>query len=569
VEVARANTISSASQLLLTKECRTCSSLWSKVPAQSQRPVPHRVRKQTRLEVERLEDRLALSADVVGPPPVPPTGGTPPPLIAPVSTFNVAENQNLTVASSGGLLHNLPAATGGQLSITQLLVNGLIVSPGQTGVTQSGAQLTVGSDGSFSYSPAVDFVGAESVVFVAVAGAQVESGAATFSVGLPDPTLPPTTISTTATSVAYDVAVNMGLKATAGVGLLNDLSNPANHLYNVAFALVNGVAAMPGQPVPTASGGLLTVASDGSFTYQPAAGFVGAESVSFVAAQGGQLEAGTATLSVGVPVAVAQNAIAFTSAGSLEYTSADQDKQVAVEEVPYAIDATTPAVLFAVFSTRLPDVNVQQNVRLPGEVAPVVVKSKLSNFTFAGGLDLMKQIAAVRVELFSALGALNAEAPGIPCGNWGGPSAGVLRWFLGSGEDSSTFGPAQYQALIGVYQDVADGLDNQRTWYYDDTQMEGYFGYVSGIPDDYDVRIGTPYWAGTDMDRFGTVIHELTHLYAGTADNGYFNNPGALSNQAIVYKDPDSGEVVQLNTSKLLFNADTYAGYLTQYYYWY
>ena len=57
-----------------------------------------------------------------------------------------------------------------------------------------------------------------------------------------------------------------------------------------------------------------------------------------------------------------------------------------------------------------------------------------------------------------------------------------------------------------------------------------------------------------------------------TDDAGYFNNPGALQNETnpVVWYENASNTVLmnpQPTTELLLYNADAYAGYLTQYHY--
>jgi hypothetical protein len=396
------------------------------------------------------------------------------------------------------------------------------------------------------------------------------------------PTPPPVPPTVAALGVAYDVATNQDLKATPGVGLLNDLATPTNHLFQVTSITVNGQTVSPGQTAVTPSGGQLTVAADGSFTYTPATDFVGVESVDFAAAQGSLTEAGWATFSVGAGNPVA-GPIAFTTAGTLEYDliDAEVENALTINPVPYAVTVTAVAapvganfvgpvavnlaaqlVVFAVFNVRLPNVRLDTRVRILPPLIQPLVRSELGNFTFFGALETMRQIARVRTSLEAANAWLTAEALLFPV-----ISPSTSRWFV---NNAAAF---DYATVLTGFRDVKDGLDNNRTSYYDDPDSTIY-GYVTGIPGDWDVYVGQKYWTGAaganlGKERFGTIIHELSHFYAGTADWGYFNNPGALNGLAIVWDDPDNpGVAVVLTTAQLMANADSYAGYLTQYYYY-
>ncbi len=80
---------------------------------------------------------------------------------------------------------------------------------------------------------------------------------------------------------------------------------------------------------------------------------------------------------------------------------------------------------------------------------------------------------------------------------------------------------------------------------------------------------GTTFTEATPAVRFGTVIHELTHTdsenLGHTEDwGGYFSDPDDV-NSDLAPVTWWLGEQIYSTTATLIENADSYAGYLTQY----
>ena len=90
--------------------------------------------------------------------------------------------------------------------------------------------------------------------------------------------------------------------------LLDDSTSPSDA--PLTLASINRSSANVGQQITLASGGSVTVQSDGSFVYTPAAGYVGSDSFTFTAGDSnGDSSPTIATISVTdtAPVAVADS----------------------------------------------------------------------------------------------------------------------------------------------------------------------------------------------------------------------------------------------------------------------
>ncbi|QEH32027.1 hypothetical protein OJF2_04960 [Aquisphaera giovannonii] len=194
--------------------------------------------------------------------------------LAPVANndaYAVGENQSLTVPFVTGVLAN--DAQNNNLPLSAVLVT-----------NPSHGSLSLNADGSFTYTPAAGYFGADSFTYRATAsGGSLSSNVATVNLTVGRVDLPPV-----AANDAYSVSEGAGLTASAGAGVLaNDAQN--NNL-PLSAVLVSGP-----------SHGTLSLNSDGSFTYTPAAGYFGSDGFTYRAtASGGSLVSNTATVSISV-----------------------------------------------------------------------------------------------------------------------------------------------------------------------------------------------------------------------------------------------------------------------------
>jgi VCBS repeat-containing protein len=238
------------------------------------------------------------------------SGGTPP---VAVNDSNSTDEEN---AASGNVLDNdTDADAGDTLSVSA--VNGQSGNVGTAVALLSGALLTVNADGSFTYNPNGKF---ESLG-VGQTASDSFSYVASDSQGLSDAALVTITVNgvndaPVATDDANTSDEDSALLVSAADGLLdNDTDVDSGDARLVAS--VNGQAANVGTQITLASGALLTVNADGSYTYDPNdqfefldAGQSATDSFTYVASdsQGASSNTATATITItGVndaPVAV-------------------------------------------------------------------------------------------------------------------------------------------------------------------------------------------------------------------------------------------------------------------------
>ena len=206
--------------------------------------------------------------------------------VTPVNDAPAAENDAyaadkniaLSVNAANGVLNNDSDIDGDTL--TAALVSG----PGH-------GTLTLNANGSFTYTPAAGYSGADSFTYTANDG-ELDSNVATVSLAV-----------TNAKPVAVDDAYSANQDTTVNVDaahgvLANDTDADGDTL--TATKLTNP------------SHGTLTFNANGSFSYVPAAGFVGVDSFTYKA-NDGLADSGPATVSINVahvnhkPVAVSQS----------------------------------------------------------------------------------------------------------------------------------------------------------------------------------------------------------------------------------------------------------------------
>lgn len=138
---------------------------------------------------------------------------------------------------------------------------------GGSTVSDNGATVTVQADGSFTYTPVAGFAGTDQFAYTASSGTS------------PDNTAVVTvTVGTAAASAAdnYAVTGNISITHNSSTGLLSNDAGSA-----ITVTAVNGNAANVGAAVTTGQGGTVTVQADGSFNYNPPAGFEGADNFTY------------------------------------------------------------------------------------------------------------------------------------------------------------------------------------------------------------------------------------------------------------------------------------------------
>jgi VCBS repeat-containing protein len=183
--------------------------------------------------------------------------------VANADSYAVSKNNALTVAAPG-VLANDTDANGDAL--TAALVSG-----------PAHGTLALNANGSFTYTPAAGYTGADSFMYKANDG-QLDSNVATVALTVSDD-------APVANADSYSVSKNNALTVSAPGVLANDTDANGDAL---TAALVSGPAH-----------GTLTLSANGSFTYTPAAGYTGGDSFTYKA-NDGQLDSNVATVALTV-----------------------------------------------------------------------------------------------------------------------------------------------------------------------------------------------------------------------------------------------------------------------------
>jgi len=193
-------------------------------------------------------------------------------------TYTLAANRSLNVAVNG-VLGNDSDPDGNTLTVG--LVN-----------QATSGTVTLNPDGSFVYQPNSNFVGTDT--FVYQAGDRIASTPGTVILAV-------TNQAPLVANNAYTATRNQTLTIATAAGVLSDDSDPEG------IGLSAAIATAP-------SNGSLTLNADGSFIYQPRAGFAGSDTFTYRASDGITFTTGTVSLTVaaGVNSTPVANADSFT-----------------------------------------------------------------------------------------------------------------------------------------------------------------------------------------------------------------------------------------------------------------
>ncbi|HEY0111360.1 MAG TPA: Ig-like domain-containing protein [Fibrella sp.] len=175
-----------------------------------------------------------------------------------------------------------------------------------TVLSDNGATVTMNTNGSFTYNAAAisGFAGYDRFGYTATTGNAPDNDAiVTVAVGA----------APVAVNDAYNVVGNVNLQPNAAQGVLaNDTGS------NKLVIAVNGSASNVGTAITLAQGGTLNVAADGSFTYNPPAGYEGVETFTYTVDNGFSAPStATATLSISGMVWFVNNAAGTNGDGRL------------------------------------------------------------------------------------------------------------------------------------------------------------------------------------------------------------------------------------------------------------
>ncbi|QSZ41142.1 Ig-like domain-containing protein [Sulfurimonas aquatica] len=196
---------------------------------------------------------------------------------------------------------------------TNLDGDALSVTPG-TFTTAQGGTLVLAADGSYTYTPAANFNGIDTVDYTVTDGSLTDVGTLTINV---------TPVNDAPVAVDDSITIGEDTPFTSTV----DLDFNDTDLDGDALSVTPGT-------FTTAQGGTLVLAADGSYTYTPAANFNGIDTVDYTVTDGSLTDVGTLTINVtpvnDAPVAVDDSITIdedtpFTSTVDLDFNDTDLD----------------------------------------------------------------------------------------------------------------------------------------------------------------------------------------------------------------------------------------------------
>ncbi len=212
--------------------------------------------------------------------------------VAAADYYRVRENSTLIVGAAKGLLANDFDPDGDPITATSFS-------------STSHGSLSVSLDGSFTYAPAANYVGADSFTYYISDGSLTSSAVVTLEDGETAVIANPDT---------FDVYAGATLTVSAANGLLvNDYPSTAQRGLSVHATSFSSPAH-----------GQLSVSLDGSVTYVPNAGFVGTDTFTYYISDGVSTASAVAAIDVIQPSLVAAPDTFVTKAnGSLTVNAAD------------------------------------------------------------------------------------------------------------------------------------------------------------------------------------------------------------------------------------------------------
>jgi hypothetical protein len=296
------------------------------------------------------------------------TVSAPPAPTAADDTYSTLMGTALTVPAPG-ILGNDTNPTAIPLTAT------LVVGPAAGTGT-----VVLNANGSFTYTPAAGFIGA--ATFTYTAGNGTVSNVATVTINVTAPPAP------TAADNTFTTAVNTTLTVAAPGVLGNDTTPVALPLTAIALVAV---------PTTPAGSGTVTLNANGSFTFIPATGFIGAASFTYQATNGTVSNVATVTINVTAVAAPVANNDAFTTAAGTTLTVAAPG--VLVNDTPAPL---TAIALVAVPTTPAGSGTVTLNTNGSFNFIPAVGFTGAASFTYQATNGTLSNVATVTITVTAA-----------------------------------------------------------------------------------------------------------------------------------------------------------------------
>ncbi len=396
----------------------------------------------------------------------------------------------LSVSSGSGVLVNDTVSTGDTKVVSA--VNGQTNKVGTSLTLSSGALLTLNSDGSYTYNPNGNFLGGGSDSFTyTLTEAEGLTSNATVNITITAPQ---------AVNDSGSVNIDGILAVNVGSGLLsNDVKSPVDNTLTVAK--VNGSSSNVGVQIALTSGALLTVHSNGSYSYNPNLQFEcgGSDSFTYQAADGHNGLSNVATVSItitgdGAPVAV--NDTASTHAGTPIVMNAvsgllsndtpnDADSSIAVTAVNGVSGNVGTQISLASGALLTVNSDGSYTYNDNGEFA----STGTDNFTYTAGTACGTSDASVTITINVPPIILDLDGDGIelisvenstvswvfPCGNehitgWVAPDDGILVFDF---DHDGKITQLEEFSFAAYHPDAKTDLDGLRLVF--DTNHDGIF----------------------------------------------------------------------------------------------
>ncbi len=200
-------------------------------------------------------------------------------------TSSAVEDTTLIVNAASGLLTNDVELDGDTLSVTQFDVGGTTYAADTTASLAEG-DLTINSDGSYTFVPAADYNGpVPAATYTVTDGTDTDT--ATLKIDVTPANDAPTAVGNDYKTNEDTILSGNTLADDTGTGIDSDIDGDA---LSIDASSVGTFA--------TAQGGSVTIAADGTFTYTPPANYSGSDSFNYTVTDGGLTDTATVTVSV-------------------------------------------------------------------------------------------------------------------------------------------------------------------------------------------------------------------------------------------------------------------------------
>jgi filamentous hemagglutinin family protein len=220
--------------------------------------------------------------------------------VAQPDSYDVVHNVNLSPAVDQGIITGVVPAINGDTDADHDTLTPYLSDGSTTGTTAQGGQVTLNSDGSFSYDPPANYVGSDSFTYYASDGYNNSTPV--------EVTINVTNTSPVAQPDSYSVVHNTNLSTTVDQGVITGVVPAVNGDTDADGDTLTPYLLGGSTSGKTDLGGTVTLNSDGSFSYNPPANTVGTDSFTYYVSDnyGGTSEPVQVTIDLTNTVPVAQ-----------------------------------------------------------------------------------------------------------------------------------------------------------------------------------------------------------------------------------------------------------------------